>query len=67
MEEEPYRETSFPRGGATLRQVTGLEGLQDLPVLSPGCPVWVLVTQQHGGPVHCLSWEGWPWLGRWVL
>lgn len=66
MAEEACRETSFSRGGAALRQVTRLEGLQDLPVPRPGCPGWALLTQRHGGPVQQTGWEGWPSLGRWV-
>ena len=42
-----------------------MEGLQNLPVLSPSCPVQVLVTWWHKGPIHQLGREGWPSLGRW--
>lgn len=47
MEEEPCRATSFSRGGAALRQVTRLEGLQDLPVPRPGCPGWAPAWGSH--------------------
>lgn len=57
-EKPPFLEVVQPSGRSP-----GVKGLQDLPVPSPSCPGWVLVTQQPGGPIHELSQEGWPWLG----
>lgn len=66
MEEELSRETSFPRADSALRQVTRDEGAP-----GPACAEPWLSQLSAGdtavwGPVHQLSWEGWPSLGRWI-
>lgn len=59
----PWRRNLPGKPPVTLRQITGLEGLQDLPVLSPGHVPCVLVTHQSGVPSLSSARRGGPGWG----